>query len=83
MTLTISPELERKIASQAQARGLSADQYAKELLARDEDPGPVSISNASADELASGLEELARTATHVKNYPEDFFSREVIYADHD
>jgi hypothetical protein len=83
MTLTISPELEEKIAAQARERGVSADRYAAELLAREYAPQPVSISDTSAEELLQGLRELAETATPIKNYPEDFFSREVIYADHD
>ena len=82
MTLTISRQTEERIFAQARDRGLTLDQYAAEILESNA-PQPVSISNASAEELISGVRELAQTATAVSNYPPDFFSREVIYADHD
>jgi hypothetical protein len=88
MTLTLSPELEQKIASQANARGVPVGEYAAEILDRtltelEAAPQPISVSHASAEEMLSGLREMAKTATPISNYPSDFFSREVIYADHD
>jgi hypothetical protein len=82
MTLTISPEAEEKIAAQARIHGLPLDTYAVELLER-EAPQPISVSELSADELMEGVRDLAKNATAVANYPPDFFSRDVIYADHD
>lgn len=81
MTLTISPETEEKIITQARERGLPPDQYAIEIL--EDSPQPISVSELSAEQLLAGFRELAETATPVANYPADFFSRDVIYADHD
>ena len=83
MTLTISPEIEEKISQMARAQGIPPAEFAAEALLRAMAPQPVSVANPSPDELAAGLRELARTATPVKNYPADFFSRDVLYADHD
>jgi len=83
MTLTISPEIEEKIAQMARAHGVLPAQFAADVLLRATAPQPISTSNPSPDELAAGLRELALTATPIKNYPADFFSRDVLYADHD
>jgi hypothetical protein len=125
MTLTISPETEEKITSQARARGLSADEFATEILERGIatiDP-PITVRRMSAEEfLAKGparpnaepgwpaefygdrddrptyrlpkdrptadqftaaLESIASTDRPARDYPEDFFSREVIYGNQD
>jgi hypothetical protein len=128
MTLTISPETEEKIIVRARERGLTADQYAIEILERgmaSADPiettesqmtteeflrrGPLQPDIAAgwpgeadgntnsksprtyklppkrptAEQVAAELEALAGTDRPAKEYPPDFFSREVIYADHD
>ena len=82
MTLTISPEAEEKIAAQARAHGVPTDRYAMEIL-ESQAPQPISVSEMTAEDLMTGIRKLAETATPISNYPLDFFSRDVIYADHD
>lgn len=121
MTLTISPELERRIVSQARERGISPDAFVAEILnhevppaaaaaeqflkigsphaeepdgdwpgrfetrediLNDHPPYRVPGPRPSAESLASALRQLASSDRPQRDYPEAFFSRSVIYADH-
>lgn len=79
MGLSISPDLERRIAEQAEAAGYaSADAFLRALL-----NGTLSATNPAAMndvEFFQLLEELA--SDDLPNLPEDF-SRADIYPDHD
>jgi hypothetical protein len=84
MTLTLSQETEEKIAAQAREHGLSLEQYAKQIFERDEHPTyRLPKVQPTAESLRAGLLKLAEGERPAVEYPEDFFSRDVIYADHD
>jgi len=79
--LDIDPEVEKRLVEAARARGLEPSAYAQRILASAvTSPGQ---DGASAEDLLSGLKALAEQATAVSNYPPDFFTREVIYGEHD
>jgi len=119
MTLTLNPETEEKIAAHAREFGMTADQYAAQIIERElaidaqrmsakeflrRGPRQPDIkagwpgqegeagnqttvllppSRPTADEFLADVMSIAGTDRPAKDYPEDFFSREVIYADHD
>lgn len=84
MTLHVTSELENRLEAAARQSAADPSSLAGELLARALDSaGTRKKPQPSADELLDGFRKLAETATPVRNYPEDFFSRDVIYADHD
>jgi len=76
----ISPEIEQRFADVAHAHGLKPEDYARQILTS---AAHADSRQVSADELLNGLRSLSEHATAVKNYPSDFFTREVIYGDHD
>lgn len=82
MTLHVSSDLEARLEAAAHQHATDPSSLAGELLTRaleSEEAKP----QPSAEALLAGFKKLAVTATPVRNYPEDFFSRDVIYADHD
>jgi hypothetical protein len=79
--LEIEPEVEQRIVEAARARGLEPSVYAREILTSA--IGAREQEEASANDLLRGLQSLSENATAVSNYPADFFTREVIYGDHD
>jgi hypothetical protein len=79
--LDIDPEIEQLVVQAARARGLEPSDYAGKIVASA--VSPPEQDELSADELLHGLQALAEEATAVSNYPADFFTREVIYGDHD
>lgn len=84
MNFELADTIENRIAILARERHAEPSAFATELLAHAlEEIQPAWKAQPSADELMAGFVKLAETATPVRNYPEDFFSRDVMYADHD
>jgi hypothetical protein len=81
MTLTLSPELEQKIARRASERGLSVDEIAAEILDRE-------LSQRYAEEEISRLSAkqfLEQGPAHPNtkgDWPDHFYSRETLYDEH-
>jgi hypothetical protein len=78
--LDIDPEVEKLVVAAARARGVEPGQYAGKIVADAVSASPV--ADPTAEELLRGLRMLAEHATPVNNYPPDFFTREIIYGDH-
>ena len=75
----ISPEVERLFTDVAHAHGLEPEDFARQVLTSAAGFKPQQLS---PDELLHGLRALSENATAVTNYPDDFFTREVIYGEH-
>ena len=54
MTITISPEAERRLRERAQAEGMSVEAYIEQLIREDEDWGQLSEVPVAANDLEFG-----------------------------
>jgi hypothetical protein len=80
----LRPETEARLSAEAQARGLGVAEYAGTVLER------AIFSSASIDrpprtqeEIAAWLDSLAQFSDKIPPMPDETFSREWIYQDHD
>ncbi len=80
----IKPETAEKLAAEAEARGLSIDEYLKSLLPPESNPqnGGKRPNEMSVAEINRVLDELSEGTEHLPPLPSNF-SREDIYSDHD
>jgi hypothetical protein len=81
MQLNVDPIVEQLVVQAARIRGIRPEEYAGQLLASA--VASDNLHDAPAEELLSGFETLAESATGVVNYSPDFFTRGVIYGEHD
>ena len=82
ITLDISPDAEAELIRQAAAQGRALEAHAAMLL---EDAGhvPGRASLFSRDRLATTLLEMAQFSHKIPALPDEAFSRESLYRDHD
>jgi len=81
--LELSPEMEARLAAEAQACGIALEEYAQRLLQQAIDFSPRLRSRASQDEFRSFLDALASKAPKAPQLRAETFSREMIYGEHD
>ncbi len=80
--LKIDSETAEMLAAQARARGLSVDEYLKELLEPTSEPRINAPSTRSDAEFEAAMEVFAEGTDDVQPYT-GTYSREDIYFDHD
>ena len=79
--IELKPEVEASVVAQAQARGLSVEEYVQQVI---EDHMVVySPRKATPEEIEAMLDELAEMGKDLPHLPSSAFSRESIYQDHD
>jgi len=82
ITVDITPEVQAEIARQAAAHGRAVEAYAASLL-----EGavrlPVGPGRLSQDRLENTLREMAEFSHKVPVLPDEAFTRESLYRDHD
>ncbi len=84
MIIQIPESVEAELSAIARQRASNSYMVAAELLSHAiHEITPSLKDQPSVDELLAGFVKLAGTATPVKDYPSDFFSRDAIYADHE
>lgn len=82
--LELSPEMEARLAADAQACGIALEEYAQRLLQQAIiEFKPRLRTRASQDEFRSFLDALASKAPKAPQLRSDTFSREMIYGEHD
>ncbi len=85
VTIELAPEKEKALQDEAARRGVPAEDYAKSLL----EQGLPTRSNgaaeqASLEEFEAAMDELAELGAHLPPPdPDETYSRETIYAEHD
>jgi HicB family len=79
----LNPEMEAKLAAEAQASGIALEEYAQQLLQEAIDSRTRRRSRASQDEFRSFLDAMASKAPNVPQLRAEVFSREMIYGEHD
>lgn len=80
--IEIKPEVQAELSRQAAARGVDVGSYAADLLGQAA-LFPVSSRPLSKSQLAETLEELAQFSHKIPLLPDEAFSRESLYRDHD
>jgi len=80
--IDIKPEVQEELSRQAAARGVDIAVYAARLLeeAAHFPPGPKTLSQI---QLENTLRELAQFSPKIPLLPDEAFSRESLYRDHD
>jgi hypothetical protein len=87
--LQLQPEYEAQLAAEAQARGMALERYVAEKLKQSEPSAavttpeePVSPAARLAD-LEDFFKEMARYSDKIPLLPDEAFTRESLYQDHD
>jgi hypothetical protein len=80
--INIKPEVETELTRQAVAHGVDLDAYAATLLEDAAHMGTAS-KKLSSDQLDGTLQELAQFSHKIPILPDEAFSRESLYQDHD
>jgi hypothetical protein len=78
----IKPEVQLALSRQAAARGTDVSAYAAELL-EEAAQGRAERKALSEDQLDRTLQELAQFSHKIPALPDEAFSRESLYRDHD
>lgn len=80
--INVKPEVQAELSRQAAAHGVDIGAYAASLL---EEAAQVSAGSRklSQDELDRTLQELAQFSHKIPLLPDEAFSRESLYRDHD
>ncbi len=82
ITIDISPEVEAELVRQAAAQGRALEAHAATLL-EDAVHLPAETPRFSRDRLEITLREMARFSRKIPALPDEAFSRESLYRDHD
>ena len=77
ITLDLTPELEKRIAAQAMARGLSLEAYLLSVVETAAAPAP--SERASLEEFEAAMDELANGLDNVPVLAPEALTRESIY----
>ena len=80
--IEIKPEVQRELSRQAAAHGLALDAYAASLL-EEAAHAPAGGKTLSETQLDAMLEELAQFSHKIPSLPDEAFTRESLYQDHD
>ncbi len=78
----LNPEIEARLAAEAQVRGLAMEKYAQRLLQEALASSTARRSRASQEEFRAFLDALASKAPNVPELRSSTFSRETIYGEH-
>ena len=80
--INIKPKIEMELTRQAAAHGEDIDAYAATLLEEAVHVGAES-KKLSPDQLGRTMQELAQFSERITLLPDEAFSRESLYQDHD
>lgn len=82
ITLDIRPEVQAELARQAAAHGSGLESYAVRLL-EEAVHVPVGATRLNQDRLENTLREMAQFSHKIPSRPDEAFTRESLYQDHD
>jgi hypothetical protein len=81
--IELNPEIEARLAAEAQAQGIALEEYAQRLLQEAIGSTRRRRSRASQQEFRGFLDALASKAPNVPQLRAETFSRGMIYGEHD
>ncbi len=82
IVIDIKPEVQAELSRQAAARGVDISAYAASLL-EEAAHTPAGSKSISQSQLDNTLQELAQFSQKIPLLPDEAFSRESLYRDHD
>ena len=82
ITINIKPEVQAELSRQAAAQGLEVSDYAAGLL-EEATHASAAQKRLSRDQLKKTLQDIAQFSHKIPSLPDEAFSRENIYQDHD
>jgi hypothetical protein len=82
IVIDIKPEVQAELGRQAAAHGVDISAYAANLL-EEAAQIPAGSKTLSRRQLDKTLQELAQFSHKIPLLPDDAFSREILYRDHD
>ena len=82
ITVDIAPEVQAELARQAAAHGSAVEAYAASLL-EEAVLLPAGADRLSQDRLENTLREMAQFSHKIPVLPDEAFTRESLYQDHD
>ena len=82
ITVNIAPEVQAELARQAAAHGRAVEAYAASLL-EEAAHLPAGADRLSQDRLENTLREMAQFSHKIPALPDEAFTRESLYQDHD
>ena len=82
ITVDIRPEVQAELARQAAAQGRAVEAYAASLL-EEAVHLPAGASRLTQDRLGNTLREMAQFSHKIPALPDEAFTRESLYQDHD
>ena len=82
ITINIKPEIEAELARQAEVRGMDVPAYAASLLEQTAKP-PRPDVDRDLGEFEKSLDRIAQFSDKIPALPDEAFSREGLYRDHD
>ena len=81
VTLQLPPDLEDLLQEEARVRGLSLEQYVQTLL--EQHLTPLRPQKLTPEEFEAALDRVAQYSDKIPDLPDEAFTREGIYRDHD
>ncbi|MGD0776537.1 MAG: hypothetical protein ABSC05_27290 [Candidatus Solibacter sp.] len=82
ITVNITPEVQAELARQAAAHGRAIEAHAASLL-EEAVHLPASAGSLSLDRLENTLRDMAQFSYKIPSLPDEAFTRESLYQDHD
>jgi hypothetical protein len=82
ITLDIKPEVQAELARQAAAQGSELESYAARLL-EEAVHVPAAANKLNQDRLENTLREMGQFSHKIPSLPDEAFTRESLYQDHD
>jgi hypothetical protein len=82
----LAPEIEKRLVAAARAEGLAPETYASRLIAASIDARTdalISEKHLSQEELDAVLDRLASRGDNMPHLPDEAYTRESLYQDHD
>ena len=83
ITVEIKPEVQAELATQAAARGMDVPAFAAAILEQAAQQAPLEAKNRSLEEFEKTLDRIAQFSHKIPVLPDEAFSRENLYQDHD
>jgi hypothetical protein len=82
--MQITVEIPDEIAAQVQARGLTPESYVRSLIEGDARNAPLPLPPAKPKiDMKTFLQEMAANSENMPQLPDEAFTRESFYRDHD
>ena len=81
--IELRPDVEAQLAAEAQARGIGIQAYVESLLEQAVATRTVQPRRRTREEMAAFFEAMAVNSEKLPQLPEEAFTRESFYQDHD